>query len=196
MNAEQVVEKILSDARSQADKIAAEASEKASTQESEMQSKLAIFRKESATLAENAANDRKLQMLATARMSVQRQQLTVKAKLLDEVFVQAREQIANMPDDQYKELISSLMEKAVETGDELVLIGKDEKRIDNSLIKQINRKLGPGFKGNLSLSPESANISGGFILRRGKIQINVSTDVLLGQVREEIEMELAKSLFA
>ena len=195
MNAEQVVEKILSDARSQAEKITAEASEKASTQESETQSKLAIFRKESATLAESAANDRKLQMLATARMSVQKQQLAVKAKLLDEVFVQAREQIANMPDDQYKELISSLMTKAVETGDEEVLVGKDEKRIDNSLIKQINRSLGTGFKGNLILSQSSANISGGFILRRGKIQINVSTDVLLDQVREATEMELSKSLF-
>ena len=195
MNAEQVVEKILSDARSQAEKITAEASEKASTQESETQSKLAIFRKESATLAESAANDRKLQMLATARMSVQKQQLAVKAKLLDEVFVQAREQIANMPDDQYKELISSLMVKAVETGDEEVLVGKDEKRIDNSLIKQINRSLGTGFKGNLNLSPDSASISGGFILRRGKIQINVSTDVLLDQVREATEMELSKSLF-
>ena len=87
------------------------------------------------------------------------------------------------------------MVKAVETGAEEVIIGKNETRITDSFIKQVNRKLGTGFKGNLLLARERANISGGFILRRGKVQINVSTDVMVAQARENLEMELAQEMF-
>jgi vacuolar-type H+-ATPase subunit E/Vma4 len=45
------------------------------------------------------------------------------------------------------------------------------------------------------LSNETAEITGGFILRRGKIQINVSTDVLLERAKEDLEIELTKELF-
>ncbi len=195
MNAEQVVEKILSDAREQAEKVIAEASEKASADDVRLQDELAVFHKETERLAKAAADDRKLQKLATARMNIQKQMLVTKAGLLDDVFAQARAQLNSLPDDEYQQLISSLMEKAAETGDEEVVIGKNETRIDNSLIKQINRNLGTGYKGNLHLASDHANIDGGFILRRGKIQLNVSTDVLLSQVRESIEMELSKDLF-
>lgn len=195
MNAEQVVEKILSDARGQAEKLVAEASEKASGEDVRLQDELAVFQKETERLAKAAAADRKLQKLATARMDIRKQMLVTKAGLLDDVFAQARGQINSLPDNEYQKLITSLMEKAAETGDEEVVIGKNETRIDNSLIKQINRNLGTGFKGNLHLASDRADIDGGFILRRGKIQLNVSTDVLLSQVRESLEMELSKDLF-
>ncbi|HEG42749.1 MAG TPA: hypothetical protein ENH94_01740, partial [Phycisphaerales bacterium] len=182
MNAEQVVEKILSDARGQAEKLVAEASEKASGEDVRLQDELAVFQKETERLAKAAAADRKLQKLATARMDIRKQMLVTKAGLLDDVFAQARGQINSLPDNEYQKLITSLMEKAAETGDEEVVIGKNETRIDNSLIKQINRNLGTGFKGNLHLASDRADIDGGFILRRGKIQLNVSTDVLLSQV--------------
>ncbi len=195
MNAEQVVEKILSDAQTQAEKIIAEASEKASAEDVRLQDELAVFQKETDRLAKAAAADRKLQKLATARMDIQKQMLVTKAGMLDDVFAQARSQINSLPDNEYQQLIASLMEKAAETGDEEVVVGKNETRIDNSLIKQINRKLGTGFKGNLHLASDRADIDGGFILRRGKIQLNVSTNVLLSQVRESLEMELSKDLF-
>lgn len=195
MNAEQVVEKILSDARGQAEKLVAEASEKASGEDVRLQDELAVFQKETERLAKAAAADRKLQKLATARMDIQKQLLMTKVGLLNDVFAQARGQINSLPDDEYRQLISSLMEKAAETGDEEVVVGKNETRIDNSLIKQINRNLGTGFKGNLHLASDRADIDGGFILRRGKIQLNVSTNVLLSQVRESLEMELSKDLF-
>ena len=87
------------------------------------------------------------------------------------------------------------MIKAVETGSEEVIVGKNENRIDSNFIKQVNRQLGPGYKGNLHLSDEKADISGGFILRRGKVQINASTEVLIGNVREDLEIQIAGELF-
>jgi V/A-type H+-transporting ATPase subunit E len=92
--------------------------------------------------------------------------------------------------------MTKLMLQAVETGDEEIIIGKDEKRIDQKFIKNVNRELGPGFKGNLRLANETQNLTAGFILKRGKIKNNVSLNVLLQRARKELEIELAKKLFA
>jgi V/A-type H+-transporting ATPase subunit E len=195
MNAEQVIEKILSEAKATADGIVAEAKDKASAAQSDLEKSLGEFRQETTKLAETAGKERKEQMLARARMRLQKDYLAAKCDLLNEVFDKAVERIKQLSDTEYLTFIESLMVKAVETGSEEVMIGKNETRITDNFIKQVNRKLGTGFKGNLLLASEKANISGGFILRRGKVRINVSTDVLVKQARENLEMELAQDLF-
>ena len=196
MEAEQVVGKILSEARVEAEKIVSGAKSKAAAEQSRLESEFAKYNKETETLAAEAAEDKKARMLAMARMDVRKELLAVKVELVGGVFAKAREKIRNLGDNEYRELMSALMLKAVETGDEEVIVGKDEKRIDDKFIKQVNRQLGSGFKGNLRLSQERVDISGGFILRRNNIQVNVSIEVLVGGMREELESEVVKELFA
>lgn len=195
MDSAQVVEKILSEAQVEADRILSEAKEKVAIDESSLESTLADYRKESETLAVAAGAEKKSRMLATARMELRKESLTCSQGFLDEVFKKAEAQIVGMEDDGYCQLMGSLMIKAVETGSEEVVVGNEESRIDNGFVKQINRKLGPGFKGNLLLAQDRVDIGGGFILRRGKVQTNVSIEVLISQARQELEMELAATLF-
>lgn len=195
MDSAQVVEKILSEAQAEADRILSEAKEKVATEESSLESTLADYRKESETLAAAAEAEKKSRMLAGARMELRKEALTECQGLLDEVFRKAETQIVSLEDGKYCQLMESLMAKAVETGNEEVIVGTEETRIDNGFIKQINRKLGPGFKGNLQLAQDRADIRAGFILRRGKVQTNVSIEVLISQARQELEMELAAALF-
>ena len=86
------------------------------------------------------------------------------------------------------------MVKAAQSGDEEVIIGSNENHIDQAFIEKINQQLSANSKGNLKLSEQRGNIDGGFILKRGKIKVNVSVDVLLSQARENLEVELAKEL--
>jgi len=195
MDAEQVVQKILSEARSEADKIKAQANEEAAAQQDQLASELVEFQKETDQKAKDAAEDKIERMLASARMETKKDLLAAKVSLLDEVFQKVREQIKKLPKDKYQELIVSLMKKAVESGDEEVLISAGEDRIDNELIKQINAKPGPDIKGNLKLATDTADIDGGFILRRGNIQVNVSVEVLISQARQDLETELSQELF-
>lgn len=120
---------------------------------------------------------------------------TREGRIVDEAFAQAQQQLQNLSDEDYQKLCSKLMLEAVETGDEEVIVDNNETRIDHEFIKQINRELGPGYKGNLRLSDERQNLRGGFILKRGKIKNNISFEVLLAQARKELEIELAKELF-
>lgn len=196
MNAEQVVERILAEARAEAEKIKAAAAEKCAAAEAELNSELADYEKQTQAQAAQNAEDKKARVLATANMEIKKEYLAAKVALLNDVFQKVLERIKALSDSEYENLITSLMTKAVETGDEEVIIGAEEKRIDHALIKQVNRKLSPGYKGNLQLAQDRANIDGGFILRRGKIRVNVSIEVLLAEARDKFEMELVEELFA
>lgn len=195
MNAERVVEKILSEARAQAEKVENEAAEKRSREKEEIEKELTEYRKQTETLAAGAAEDRKLQLLAGARMEIRKENLATKRQFLAEVFAAAG-QLKHLDDGRYRELMTNLMLKAVQTGDEEVIVGKNETRIDHSFIKHINRQLGTGYKGNIRLSEHREDIDAGFILKRGKIKTNVSIEVLLAQARESLEIELARELFS
>jgi V/A-type H+-transporting ATPase subunit E len=195
MEVEQVAEKILADAKAEAEKIKKQAQEKVAAEQAKLDTQLIEYKKQTKILAEKAGKDEKSHILAAARMDIAKQFLAEKRKILDEVFEQARRQTQNLPDDQYHELITKLMLEVVETGDEEVVTDKKEKRIDKEFIKQINHKLGPDHKGNLKLSDEKQDLGSGFILKRGKIKTNVSIEVLLNQARKELEIELAKELF-
>lgn len=196
MEAEQVIDKILADAGAEAEKIKTQADENEAAENAKFDEQLDEHGKQTKALAEKLGSEKKLHLLATARMDISKEHLAEKCRILDEVFDKARQQLQNLPDDQYRQLMTSLMLEAVETGDEEVLIDNDEKRIDAALIKQVNSKLGPDRKGNLKLAGEKLKIGGGFILRRGKIKNNVSLDVLLALARKELEIELAKDIFS
>jgi V/A-type H+-transporting ATPase subunit E len=195
MEGQQVIEKILADAKAEAEKIKKQAREKEAVEQAKLKEQLREFDKQTQAIAQKTGEDKKAHLLAAARMDIARQLLAEKRKILDEVFAQARQHLENLSDEQYCKLMTKLMLKAVESGDEEVVIDNEEKRIDQKFIKNINQQLAPGRKGNLRLSEDRDNIEAGFILKRGKIKNNVSVEVLLAQARRELEIELAKELF-
>ncbi len=195
MDAEQVVEKIMADAKAEADKITNEAEEKQAGEQAKVDQQLWQYKDKTQMLAQKAGQDKKAHLLAAARMQIAKDYLAEKRKILDEVFNQAKTQLLNLSDDDYSRLITKLMLDVIQTGDEEVIIDNSETRIDHSFIKQINRRLSPGYKGNLRLSDQRNNIGAGFILKRGNIKTNVSIAVLLDKARNELEIQLAKELF-
>jgi V/A-type H+-transporting ATPase subunit E len=196
MEANQVTEKIIADANAEAGNIKKQAEERRAEEQENFDRQLAEYKKQTDSQAKKAAEDEKLHLLAAARMDLAKEMLAEKRNILDEVFGQSKQELQHLPDDQYRSLCEKLMLAAVETGDEEVVIDKNEKRIDHEFIKNVNRKLGPGYKGNLRLSNGKADLGGGFILKRGKIKTNISLEVIVNQARKELEIDLAKELFA
>lgn len=197
MEAEQVIEKILSDAKTEADKIAKEAADKAAAERAALESQLSEYRQQTESLVAKAAEDEKSHILAGARMEVAQEYLAEKRAVLEEVFKRARQKLAELPDAEYRALMTRLMVEAAETGEEEVVVGANDQRIDQALVNEVNGQLASQQKkGNLKLASDKHNMGGGFILRRGKIKTNVSLGVLVDQVRTELEIELGKDLFS
>ena len=196
MEAQSVIDKILADVQAEAERITGEAEEKESLEQAKLTSQLQEYKRQTEILADRAGKDEKSHILAAARMEIAGELLAEKRKILDEVFELARRQLKSLPDDEHGKLITKLMLGAVETGDEEVILDKNENRIDQQFINMVNQQLCSSKKGNLRLSEEEQDIEGGFILRRGRIKTNVSFDVLLDRARKELEIELAKELFS
>jgi len=195
MNAEQVVEKILAEANAEAGKIVNDARAKAAGQDAGLKTEIAEFDACTEQLARDAAEDKLQRMLAGARVDSAKQLLAAKGDILNEVVERARKAVNELPDEDYLSWVMTTMKRAVESGDEKVIVGKDEKRINADFIRKVNGELGSGFKGNLQLSDEKGDFSGGFILSRGRVQINVTTDVVIDDLYESMQIELSQNLF-
>jgi len=195
MEAKQVVDKILADAKAEAEKIKKQTKANEAAEQAKLNEQLDEYKKQTEILAKKAGEDEQSHILAAARMDIAKQLLAEKRKILDEVFEQARQQLQNLPEQQYRKLCTKLLLEAVETGDEEVIVDKNEQRINEELIHQVNQQLSSKGKGNLKLSDLRQDIGAGFILKRGQIKTNVSLDVLLEQARKELEIDLAKELF-
>ena len=192
MDGEQVIEKILSDAKAEAAKIKNEAMALLAQKRAEVDKHLDEYRKQTEALAQKAGENARQQVLSTARMELAKEYLAEKAKLLDEVFAEAQKRLNQMADAEYRSLVAKQMADAVESGDEEVIIDTNERRIDQSLIDQVN-----GIrKSNLKLAGQREPIGGGFILKKGNIKNNCSRSVVLSRIINELEIELAKTLFA
>ena len=126
-----------------------------------------------------------------AELDAKRIDLGVRQKLVTEAFEAALQQLVNMPPDKYVKFADSLMAEAVTTGKEFVIVGKNEKHLDQRWVDGYNAS----HNTFLTLSQEKLPISGGFVLRNGKIDTNCSWDMLIADARADIEIEVVKRLF-
>lgn len=196
MDANNISKKILSDAHQQADEIKRLARQQADEHKKANDKKLAQFNETTRELAEKNANETREHMFAASRMENAKKDLTEKRAALDAIFKRSADLLKKMPKDEYIGLMTKFMVEAVQSGDEEVIVDKTESHLDQLFIKNVNRQLGPGYKGNLSLAENKYDIGAGFILKRGRILTNVSLPVLINQAREELEPRFAKELFA
>lgn len=195
MSANEVTERILSEASAEAEKIKKQADEKASQERQKLQAELDGFNDETKRLADKAAQEVKSGVLANARMEIAKKSLQSRSELLEQTFSAAAEKIKNMDTGSYQQLMEKLIVASVRTGDEEIVIDKNEKRIDSVFVEKLNSKLSQGSKGNLKLSDSRADIGAGFILQKGKVRVNGSLKVLLDTAKEQLQTELASELF-
>lgn len=127
-----------------------------------------------------------------AKLDVNRDDLLARRALIDEAFEVAKARMAGMGTDKARRFAEVLLVKAVETGDESLILGKGEKALDATWLNDYNEKHGTRLK----MAEDKAPIIGGFILRRGLVDVNCSWEMLIRTAREELEAETVKKLFS
>lgn len=127
-----------------------------------------------------------------AELDAKRLDLGTRQQLISEAFGAALQQMSGMSPDKYVKFAEKLMGEAVTTGHETVLVGKNEKTLDQKWLDGYNS----AHQTSLTLSPERLNIAGGFVLRDDRIDTNCSWEMLIENVRSDIEPEVVKRLFS
>ncbi len=132
-----------------------------------------------------------------AEMEAKKSVLSVKQEMVASAFDAAREEIVNMPRDEYAQFLARMAADAATIGEEEMLLNEaDKKALGKAVCKAANELLSAkGVPGRLTLSEDTADISGGVIVRFGGIETNCSIDALIRQRRSGLSTEVAAVLF-
>jgi V/A-type H+-transporting ATPase subunit E len=197
MTIKDISEKIISDARIQADKIIAQAEDNANNiikkgkKEADNIKNLILYK------SNQEASLRKSKILTEANLEAKKIILSEKQKIIENVFNKASESILKLDNKDYRNIIKKMILDNIETGDETIFIDhSDQEKISESFIEDINKELkSKGEKGELKLSTSFLPIKGGVVIGSGKIRKNISLEFLLKKIREELEIQISKDLF-
>lgn len=132
-----------------------------------------------------------------AEMEAKKSVLSVKQEMISAAFDAAREEIVNMPRDKYTQFLARMAAEAAASGmEEIVLNARDKAEVGKAVCKAANELLSAkGTPGKLTVSEDTADISGGVIVRFGGIETNCSIDALIRQRRSGLSTEVAAAMF-
>ena len=128
------------------------------------------------------------------RMEAKKTLLALKQEMISKSFDAAEKKLVSLPEEQYVALLAKLAAAASVTGEEeIVLNAADRARVGEAVVKAANEKLGE--KGKLTLSDATGEFDGGLILRRGNIEVNCTTALLVELCRGDMSAAIAGVLF-
>lgn len=188
MPLEKIIERIDEESALEIKTLEREAQEKVSQISKEAQEKAASIKEEILRAASFEAQRRRDHILTMANLEAKRTVLEEKERLMEEAYKKALVKLERLGKKSYQDIIKRMLLKVAKSGPgEVIISREDRKRITPSFIESINKEL--------KISKEERGISGGFILKREKIEINNSFESLLRSNREELEARLVKILF-
>ncbi|WP_244833135.1 V-type ATP synthase subunit E family protein [Clostridium sp. BJN0001] len=174
---------ILKDANEQKSKILSKKNDEA------LKAKEAVIEKSKVEAA-----SRKERIISSAELKARNNKLEAKQHVIDEVFLKSVEELSNLSDEDFKSFVKETIKNTAIDGDEKIILNNEGKKIiTKDVLNELNTELGQ--KGNLTISDETSDFKGGFILEKNGIEINNTFEALVDSLRDELEFEVAKVLF-
>jgi V/A-type H+-transporting ATPase subunit E len=139
-----------------------------------------------------------MRIKAAAVMENRKNKLRAKQELIESIFSSAEAKIKALPDTDYFNILQKLIVAYAKTGDEEILFSEsDFKRLPTNYEQVVNNTVKQyGMEGRMKISSLPGNIGeGGFILRRGDIDINATFSSIVKLHRDELELLVAGVLF-
>ena len=123
--------------------------------------------------------------------------LSVKQEMVSAAFLKALKMMAELSEDKYVKFFGELAGNASRNGMEEVVFNKTDslgrgKKVVKSANGHLNAK---GIQGRLTVSADTRNIVGGFILIDGDIQVNCAAETLAESVRNKLATQVAEVMF-
>ena len=191
---EKIIAHIQSDAQAQCDAVLAAAQEQCDAIREDFAKQAAEAYAERIRAGVKSCADEGESAARLGRMEAKKTLLAVKQEMISRSFDEAAKQLVSLPEEQYVALLAKLAAAASVTGEEeIVLNAADRACVGEAVVKAANEKLGE--KGKLTLSEAEGEFDGGLILRRGNIEVNCTTALLVELCRGEMSAAIAGVLF-
>jgi V/A-type H+-transporting ATPase subunit E len=185
MAIDDVIAKIEKSASSKREEILIDAEKEKQKILTDWQNKASDFYGNEKRKAVHDAENEKRSIVLAKRLELRKDLLSAKQKLIDTAFDRAYEKIKNLKGSEYEKLIEKYLSETAEGAEEVIFRAEDKAVFEKAL-----KKVGKDLK----LSSETRKLDGGFILKKGKVETNVSIATLFKAKREELENEVGKLL--
>ncbi|MCM8781465.1 MAG: V-type ATP synthase subunit E family protein [Candidatus Omnitrophica bacterium] len=197
MSLKNIISKILEDANLKALEMKNEAATSASLIIKEAETKAQVLSCEIIKQAQQIVADETKRFEVSQAIEYKNAILTKKQELIDAVFKRAKEEIVNLNAEQYLSLIKTMLLVSVEKGDETIVISNKERNYFNdTFLKSLNNEFKKaGKEGKLTLKIKDGLKEGSFILETRDTMLDISIDLVLSDLREELSGEVAHILF-
>ena len=194
--AENIKNRILSDARLAADANIAQARREAEGIVLKAREEAQALQSSQIIKAERDSAEREKRLISVAELERRKEKLTIKQRLIEDLFAQAIASLCEKPDTEYENMLVDMIANTAAGDEEVVLSSNDKKRLSGGFIRAANEALAKkGKSGKLSLSDETRPLKGGFILRSGLVEINNSFEAIVKMRKDNLESLAVKMLF-
>jgi len=167
-------EKIMADAKSEAEKKCAQIALKSDTDV-----KAVISRAESA-----------------AKLQEKKKILDAKQQIISNIITSARNSLAQLPDSEYESILLQMAKKNAHNKAGLIQFSKaDKARLSVDFDTKLKAVLTDSEGATLTVSDQEADIKGGFLLIYGDIEENCTFDALFASAKEELQDKVNLLLF-
>ncbi|MDI6871221.1 MAG: V-type ATP synthase subunit E family protein [Bacillota bacterium] len=196
-NLDRLRETLAGEAAGQAAEIRAEAERRAAEIRAEAGVQAERLRAEAVRAAQREIELRQRQSAAEERLLRRQALLEAKAELVGRAMTIALEKLADLPEEQYRALLSRLIEENAPDGQVTVVLNRrDQARLGEGFVKQVAGNLAArGRRVELVLSPAAEELAGGVKLVGRDFEVDCSLERLLELAAEAVEPEVAKVLF-
>ena len=195
MAVEDIIKKIDEDARSEADSLLSIAKAEADAIREKAHRQTEELRAEMMQKAEERAKEHAARIEMLASLEFRKEILREKKRLIEESLEKAENAIRDFAPNDYLSFLKKIILSEVESGNEEIIASAAHRDLlTPDFLNSINNELGAS-KGNLRLSEESGDFSGGVILRDGKKETNLTLKSLIESERDRLEPFVANILF-
>lgn len=194
-NIESIIKKIAEDAQAQADQKIAEANQEAQQILNDYQSQAQKLMQDAQTQAQKEASAIVERVESQSGLIRRNMILQYKREAIEQAFEKALQLLCAQDADKQVELLSNAVVKYLSADAQIILNDKDKASFGDKLVDAITKKLQAANKNYIvSLSQTSGSMQGGLILTEGKIETNLSYEILIKNMRDELEGDVAKIL--
>jgi V/A-type H+-transporting ATPase subunit E len=188
---EKITQRIQTDAQAEIDQILGSAREEAARITARYKTQADAEAAELAAKNEKAAAEREERLVSVAQMEARKTTLAAKQEMVEQVYQLALKKLCSMPQDKYVNVLADLLTEASSTGrEEVIFSAADREKVGKDAVEKAN---GGGKK--LTISKETRDIPGGFILKDENVEVNCTFDTLVRLQKAETAGAVVKKLF-
>lgn len=194
-NIESIVKKIADDAKLSAEQKITEAQQEAQQIVSDYQAQADKIMQDAQAQAQKQASVIAERVESQSGLIRRNLMLQYKREAIEQAFQKSLEVLCAQDADKQVTLLSDAAVKYLSADAKVILNEKDKAAFGEKLVSEISRKLQAANKNySVSLSADAGSMQGGMILAEGSIETNLSYEILVKNIRDELESEVAKVL--